>query len=115
MMADFHDSAQCAGEALAAAASVEVEARSTGGGPVPCGSATPQAATRGGRPVRLRCSLSDSPPSWRSEDTIAVHETPSCTHPLHEGCIEGGGSGEDEGAPRPATTDEARSYLDLLF
>jgi hypothetical protein len=88
MMADFHDSAQRADEALAAAASMEAEARSTGGGPVPCGSATPQAATRGGRPIRLRCSLSD-PPSWRSEDTIAVHETPSRTPPTTRGLHRG--------------------------
>jgi hypothetical protein len=33
MMEDFHDLAQRAGEALAAVASVEVEARSTGGDP----------------------------------------------------------------------------------
>jgi hypothetical protein len=89
------------------------------GGPVPCGSATPQAAT-GGRPVGLRCSLSDTPPpSQRSEDAIAIHETPSRTPPTtrgpHEGSTEGGGSGEEEGAPGPATTDEARSYLDLFF
>jgi hypothetical protein len=30
-------------------------------------------------------------------------------------CTEAGGSGEEEGAPGPATTDEARSYLDLYF
>jgi hypothetical protein len=52
MMADFHDMAQRAGEALAAAALVEAEARLTGGGPVPCGSASLEAATGGGaRPV----------------------------------------------------------------
>jgi hypothetical protein len=33
MMVDFHDSAQRAGEVLAAAASEEAEAWSTGGGP----------------------------------------------------------------------------------
>jgi hypothetical protein len=79
MMEDFHDSAQRAGEVLAAAASAEAEARSTraghipcgsttleaatgGGGGVPSGSATPQVATGGGRLVGLRCSLSDTAP-----------------------------------------------------
>jgi hypothetical protein len=62
MMEDFHDSAQRAGEVLAAAASVEAEVRATGGGPsrrarllqrqrqegaIPSGSATPQVATGG--------------------------------------------------------------------
>jgi hypothetical protein len=46
-MADFNDTTKCAGKALAAAESVEAEARSTGGG-VPFGSATPQAATEEG-------------------------------------------------------------------
>jgi hypothetical protein len=40
---------------------------------------------------------------------------PPIPHPPHEVCTEGGGSGEEEGAPRPATTDEARLYLDLFF
>jgi hypothetical protein len=48
MMADFHDTAQRAGKALVAATPVEAEAWSTGGGAVPCGSATPEAATGGG-------------------------------------------------------------------
>jgi hypothetical protein len=52
MMEDFHDSAQRAGEVLAAAASAE--ARSTRAGPVPCGSTTLEAAAGGGgRPVGL--------------------------------------------------------------
>jgi hypothetical protein len=74
MMEDFHDSARRAGEALAAATSVEAEARATGGGPsrrvrllqsqrpegaAPLGSATPQVATGGGRPV----GLGDSTPT----------------------------------------------------
>jgi hypothetical protein len=50
MMADFHDTAQHAGEALAVAASVDAEAQSTGGRPVLCGSATPEAAA-GGEPI----------------------------------------------------------------
>jgi hypothetical protein len=93
MMEDFHDLAQRAGEALAAATSVEVEARATRGGPIPLGSVTPEPAIgggcpvglsdstgsdrrgapcrprrlhrqrpEGGRPVGLRCSLSDPPP-----------------------------------------------------
>jgi hypothetical protein len=54
MMEDFHDSAQRAGETLAAAVSVEAEARAAGGGPVPSGSTTPEVATGGGgRPVGL--------------------------------------------------------------
>jgi hypothetical protein len=77
MMDDSHDSAQRAGEALAAA-SVEAEAQATGGGPVPSGSATLEAAAGGGSsrrarllqrqrpkgelPVGLRCSLSDTAP-----------------------------------------------------
>jgi hypothetical protein len=130
MMEDFHDSAQRAGEVLAAAASAE--ARSTRAGPVPCGSttleaaaggggvpsgsATPQVATEGGRLVGLRCSLSDTAPRaggrrTRSPSTIPPH----VPHPPHKGCTEGGGSGEEEGAPGSATTDEARSYLDLFF
>jgi hypothetical protein len=104
MMDDSHDSAQRAGEALAAA-SVEAEAQATGGGPVPSGSATLEAAAGGGSsrrarllqrqrpkgelPVGLRCSLSDTAPSRRSEDAIAIHETPSrtrlTTRGLHRG------------------------------
>jgi hypothetical protein len=54
MMEDFHDSAQRAGEVLAAAASAEAEARSTRAGHIPCGSTTLEAATGGGgRPVGL--------------------------------------------------------------
>jgi hypothetical protein len=45
MMGDFHYSARRAAEGSAAAASVEVEARVTGGGPVPSGSTTLEAAT----------------------------------------------------------------------
>jgi hypothetical protein len=52
MMEGFHDSAWRAGEALAAA--VEAEARATRGGPVPSGSATPEAATGGGASRRAR-------------------------------------------------------------
>jgi hypothetical protein len=109
MMADFNDMAERAGEALA-------EVRSTGGGcPVWIGYST-GSDRRGGRPVGLRCSLSDTaPPSRRPEDAIAIHETPSRTSPPHEGCTKDGGSGEEEGAHGPATTDEARSYLDLFF
>jgi hypothetical protein len=40
---------------------------------------------------------------------------PHVPDPPHEGCIEGGDSGEEEGATGPATTDEARSYLDLFL
>jgi hypothetical protein len=54
MMEDFHDSAQRAGEALAVVASVEAEARATEGGPVPSGSATPEAATRGAQSRQAR-------------------------------------------------------------
>jgi hypothetical protein len=54
MMADFHDSARRASEALVAAASVEAEARATGGGPVPSDSVTPEPATGGGPPRRAR-------------------------------------------------------------
>jgi hypothetical protein len=40
---------------------------------------------------------------------------PHVPDPPHEGCTEGGGSGEEEGAPGPATTDEGQSYLDLFL
>jgi hypothetical protein len=40
---------------------------------------------------------------------------PHVPHPPHEGCTEGGDGDEEEGAPGAATTDEARSYLDLFF
>jgi hypothetical protein len=140
MMVDFHDSAQRAGEALAAAASVGAEMQSTGHGLVPCGSTTPEAATRGGRPVGLyysigsdrrgasrrarllhrqrpegghpvglRCYLSYTAP--RSGGRSPSMRPPHVPHPPHEGYTEGGGSS----AQGPATTDEARSYLDLFF
>jgi hypothetical protein len=77
MMVDFHDSAQHAGEVLAAAASEEAEAWSTGGGPSrvdrllqrprqegarPIGLGYSTGSDRRGRPVGLRCSLSDTTP-----------------------------------------------------
>jgi hypothetical protein len=116
MMADFHDMAQHAGKALAATSSVEAEARLTGGGPSHVDrllqTLQPEGAClvwigystgsnrRGGRPVGLRCSLSDTAsPSRQSEDAIAIHETPHVPHPRHEGCTEGSGSGEEERAP----------------
>jgi hypothetical protein len=40
---------------------------------------------------------------------------PHVPDPPHEGCTGGGDSGEEEGAPGPATTDEAQSYLDLFL
>jgi hypothetical protein len=43
--------------AMAAAASVEAEVRATEGGLVPLGSATPEAAVGGGRPIRLGYSI----------------------------------------------------------
>jgi hypothetical protein len=71
---------------------------------------------KGARPVGLRCSLSDTAPRagvrrTRSSSTRLPH----VPHPPHEGCTEGGGSDEEEGARGPAATDEARSYLDLFF
>jgi hypothetical protein len=68
---------------------------------------------RGGCPVGLRCSLSDTAPRaggrrTRSPSTRRPHVPDS----PHEGCTEGGGSGEEEGAPAPPT-DETQSYLDL--
>jgi hypothetical protein len=72
---------------------VEAEVRATGGGLVPSGSATPEAATGGGRPIRLGYSigsdrrgvvslgscapLATPPPSRRSEDAIAIDEGPN--------------------------------------
>jgi hypothetical protein len=53
MMEDFHDLARRVGEALAVAASVEVEAQATREGPVPSCSATPEEAAGGGRLVKL--------------------------------------------------------------
>jgi hypothetical protein len=105
MMEDFHDSAQRAGETLAAAVSVEAEARAAGGGPVPSGSTTPEVATGGGASRRARLlhrqrpegavpsgsgvPLVTPPPSRRSEDAIAIHETPSRTRPATRGLHRG--------------------------
>jgi hypothetical protein len=50
-MEDLHNLAHRAAEALAAAVSVEAEKQSTGGGPVPCGSTTPQVATLSPEPA----------------------------------------------------------------
>jgi hypothetical protein len=105
MMEDFHDSPQCAGKVLEAAALVEAEARAaslgavtpqapTGAGGGTSGSANPQAATgggptrraqrlhrqppKGGCPVGLRCSLSDNGPRAGGRKT----QSPS-TRPPH--------------------------------
>jgi hypothetical protein len=130
---DFHDSAQRAGEVLAAAASVEaeVEAWSTGEQPVPCGSATPKAATRGGPSRRARLLHRQRPEGGVPSSSVAPLATlppaggrrmrspstrpPHVPQPPHEGRREGGSSDEEEGAPVPATTDETRSYLDLFL
>jgi hypothetical protein len=52
------------------------------GGPVPCGSATPQAAT-GGRPVGLRCSLSDTPPPEPAVGGCDRHPRDPLTYPTY--------------------------------
>jgi hypothetical protein len=63
---------------------------------------------RGGRPVGPRSSLSDNAPRADSRRTRSPSTRPlHVPHPPHEGCTEGGGSGEEEGAPGPATTDKA--------
>jgi hypothetical protein len=62
MMTDFHDIAQRAGEALAAATTVEAEVRSTRGGPSRVDRLLHRQRTEGVRPVGLRFSLSDTPP-----------------------------------------------------
>jgi hypothetical protein len=70
----------------------------------------------GGCPVGLRCSLSDIAPRAGGRRTRSPSKrTPHVPDPPHEGCTEGGGGDEKEGAPGPATTDEARSYLDLFL
>jgi hypothetical protein len=116
MMEDFHNSAQRAGEALAAAASLEARRSRPEGRPVPSGSATPQAVIGGGRPVGLRWSLSDTAPRAGGRRTRSPStRPPHVPHPPHDCCREAGGSGEEEGVPGPATTDEAQSYLDLFF
>jgi hypothetical protein len=77
----------------------------TGAGASTSGSATPQAATgggptrwaqrlhrqpmEGGCPVGLRCSLSDTTPSQRSEDAIAIYATSSRTRPTTRGLHRG--------------------------
>jgi hypothetical protein len=66
------------------------------------GLTTPQAATGGGCPVRLRCSLSDTAPRAGGHRTRSPSKRPPhISDPPHEGCTEGGGSGEEEGAPGP--------------
>jgi hypothetical protein len=122
MMEDFNDSPQRAREALAAAASKEAEVRSTGRGPVPCDRLL-QAAS-GGVPSRQARLLHRQrpegdvpsgsgapletpppPPSRRSEDAIAIHETPSRTRPttggLHRGRAATEKRNEHQGPPRP--------------
>jgi hypothetical protein len=39
---------------------------------------------------------------------------PHIPDPPHEGCTEGGGISEEEGAPGPPMTDEKRSYSTLF-
>jgi hypothetical protein len=143
MMEDFHDSPQCVGKALEAAALVEAEARTaslgavtpqapTGAGGGTSGSATPQAATgggptrraqrlhgqppKGGCPVGLRCSHSDNTPRAGGRKTRSPStRPPHVPDPPQEGCTEGASSGEEEGAPGPPTIDETRSYLDFYL
>jgi hypothetical protein len=87
--------------------------------PVWIGYSTGSDRRGGGRPVGLMCSLSDTAPRaggrrMRSPSTRPPH----VPHPPHEGCTQDSGdsgNGEEEGAPGPAMTDEARSYLDLFF
>jgi hypothetical protein len=122
MMEDFHDSARHAGKALDMVALVEARPIGLGdstrtdwrGRPIGLGDST-GSDRRGTVPSSSGAPLATPPPSWRSEDAIAIHATPHVPDPPHEGCIEGGGSGEEEGAPGPATTDETRSYLDFYL
>jgi hypothetical protein len=103
-MEGFHDSARRESEALAMAALVEAEARATRGGrPVGLGDSIGsdrRGASRlaqrlhkqrpeGGCPVGLRCSLSNTAPSRRSEDAIAIHATPSRARPTTRGLHRG--------------------------
>jgi hypothetical protein len=138
MMEDFHGSAQRASEALEAAASMEAEARarrlhrhrSERGSarraprlrrqPPEAGHIGLSDSTRhppeGLCPVGLKCSLSDTAPRADDHRTRSPStRPPHVPDPPHEGCTEGGGSGEEEGAPGPPTTDETRSYLDLYL
>jgi hypothetical protein len=96
------------------AESMEAEAWSTRGGrPIWIGYSL---RNRKGRPVGLRCSLSDTVPRAGGRRMQSPSTRPShVPHPPYEGCTEGGSSGEEEGAPGPATTEEAQSYSDLFF
>jgi hypothetical protein len=82
------------------------------------GSVTPQAATgRGAVPSGSGAPLATPPPPRAGGRRTRSPSTrpPHVPDPPHEGCIEGGGSAEEEGASGHPTTDETWSYLDLYF
>jgi hypothetical protein len=123
----FHRAASVEAEARAASSGAATPQAPTEAGAGTLGSATPQAANlggatrrarrlhrqppKGGCPVGLRYSLSDTAPRVGGRRTRSPSMwTPHVPDPPHEGYTEGGGSGEEEGEPGPPTTDKTQSY-----